>query len=51
MREDDALVIATFIQMKNPAARTVWAGIAPRHRQVVRRVLEQGLRRAALPDG
>ena len=51
MRGDDAVLIATFLQMKNPAARAVWAGVAPGHRQVVRRVLEGGLRRAASPDG
>ena len=51
MREEAAVVIATFLQMKNPAARTVWTGIAPGHRQVVRRVLEGGVRRASSSDG
>jgi hypothetical protein len=46
MREPDAVLVATFLQLKNPAARAIWAGVAPGHRQVVRRVLEQGVRRA-----
>ena len=35
-----ALLVATFIQMRNPLARVVWAGVSPGHRQAVRALLE-----------
>jgi hypothetical protein len=40
-RQQDTLLFATFVQLENPIARTLWARIAPRHRQVVRDLLEQ----------
>ncbi len=46
-RRPDAVMIATFLELKNPAARAVWAGVAPGHRQVVRHLLGQGVRGAA----
>ena len=43
---------ATFVQLENAIARALWAGIASRHRQVVRDLLEQasGPERAGQPD-
>ena len=40
-RQQHMLLFATFVQLDNPIARALWAGIAPRHRQVVRDLLEQ----------
>jgi hypothetical protein len=40
-RRQRTLLLATFLQQKNPLARAVWAGIAPGHRRMVRRLLEQ----------
>ncbi len=40
-RQQHTLLFATFVQLDNPIARALWAGIAPRHRQVVRDLLEQ----------
>lgn len=40
-RERRALVFATFIELRTADARTVWAGVAPRHRAVVRQLLER----------
>ena len=45
LRWQDALVVATFIEFANPVARAVWVGVGPGHRQVVRRVLDQGVHR------
>jgi hypothetical protein len=39
-RRKRTILLATFLQHKNPVARAVWAGIAPGHRQMVRRLLE-----------
>jgi hypothetical protein len=39
---EDAFLVATGpAQDRNPVARALWAGIAPRHRQVGRDLLEQ----------
>lgn len=46
MREDDALMVPTFLQLDGPAARGVWVPVGPMHREVVRRVLEHGVPRA-----
>lgn len=43
--QDGALLFATLLQLKNAAARTLWAGIAHGHRKVVSHVLEQGAQR------
>jgi hypothetical protein len=40
-RQGDTLLFATFVGLKNPLVRAVWAGVAPGHRQVVRSLLEQ----------
>lgn len=40
-RQQHTLLFATLVQLENRVARAVWAGIAPRHRQVVRHLLEQ----------
>jgi hypothetical protein len=40
-RQQHTLLFATFVQLENRIARALWAGIAPRHRQVVRDLLEQ----------
>jgi hypothetical protein len=40
-RQQHTLFYATFVQLENPIARALWAGIAPRHRHVVRALLEQ----------
>ncbi len=39
--QQHTLLFATFVQLENRIARARWAGIAPRHRQVVRGLLEQ----------
>jgi hypothetical protein len=39
MRRMHTLLFATFVQHENPVARSVWAGVAPVHRRVVRNVL------------
>lgn len=44
-RQQHTLHFATLVQLENRIARTVWAGIAPRHRQVVRYLLEQAVAR------
>jgi hypothetical protein len=43
-RRPDTLLVATFVQQRNPIARAIWAAIAPRHRQVVPWLLEQASR-------
>lgn len=40
-RRPRTLLCATFVHLENPAAHGLWAAIAPRHRQVVRDLLEQ----------
>jgi hypothetical protein len=40
--ERDTLLLATFVQHRNPAVRAMWAGIAPTHRQIVPRLLARG---------
>ena len=39
--QQHTLLFATFVQLENRIARTLWARIAPRHRQVVQDLLEQ----------
>jgi hypothetical protein len=39
MRRISTLLFATFVQHGNPVLRSVWAGVAPVHRQVVRNLL------------
>jgi hypothetical protein len=48
-RQQHTLLFATFVQLENHIARAVWAGIAPRHRQVVRDLLEQANSSERLP--
>jgi hypothetical protein len=45
-RERSAVVVATVMQLKNPAARAVWTGFAPKHRRVLRHLLEEAGERA-----
>jgi hypothetical protein len=40
-REQTAVVVATFMQLKNPVARAVWAAFAPQHRRVLRHLLKE----------
>jgi hypothetical protein len=47
MRQQDALLFATFVRLANPAARALWAGISPRHRQIVSQLLEQAIQPVA----
>jgi hypothetical protein len=47
-REQNALLVATFMQLKNPVARAVWAAFAPRHRKVLRHLIRQAGRRSAM---
>jgi hypothetical protein len=51
-RQQHTLLFATFVQLENAIARALWTGIASRHRQVVRDLLEQasGQDRAGRPD-
>lgn len=44
-RQQQALLVATFVQQENHIARAVWAGLAPVHRRVVRYLLERASRR------
>ena len=45
MRYREKLLFATLMQHKNPLARAMWAGIAPGHRRIVRRLLEDAAAR------
>jgi hypothetical protein len=45
-REQHGLLVATFIQLRNPVTRLVWAVTAPQHRQVLRHLLKEAGRRA-----
>ena len=47
-REQNALLVATFMQLKNPVARAVWAAFARRHRKVLRHLIRQAGRRSAM---
>ena len=40
-RQQQTLLVATFVQLDNAIARAVWAGVAPGHRRVVQNLLEQ----------
>jgi hypothetical protein len=44
-RRQQALLFATFVQLKTRIARAVWPQVAPRHRRVVRHLLQQAVRR------
>jgi hypothetical protein len=50
-REQEALVVATFMHLKNPAARAVWAAISPHHRKVLRHLIRQASQRALTNSG
>ena len=45
LREPCAILVATFVRLDNPLARVTWAAVAPGHRRVVPRLLEQASRR------
>src|SRR2546421_11182512 len=40
-REQDGLLVATFLHQENPIVRAVWPAVAPAHRRVMRSLLEQ----------
>jgi hypothetical protein len=40
-RAPGELFFATFLKLGNPLARATWAGVTPRHRQVVRGLLDR----------
>jgi hypothetical protein len=44
-REQETLLVVTFVQLDNVLARAVWARVAPGHRHTVRHLLEQASRR------
>jgi hypothetical protein len=44
-RRQETLLFATFVQLKTRIARAVWPQVAPRHRRVVRHLLQQVARR------
>jgi hypothetical protein len=44
----DGLLLATFVQQTNRAARALWAAITPRHQRVVRALLTHAARRVDL---
>ena len=44
-REPDAVLFSTLVQLDNPVARTVWAGVEAAHVRIVQRILEQAERR------
>jgi hypothetical protein len=50
-RERSAMVVATFMQLRNPAARAVWTGFAPKHRRVLHHLLEEAGERARCEHG
>ena len=43
-RQEDTLLVATFVRQQNPVARAMWAAVAPGHRQVVPSLLARGAR-------
>ena len=43
--QQHTLLFATFVQLENRIARGLWAAIAPRHRKIVRDLLEQMIHR------
>jgi hypothetical protein len=45
--EQHALLVASFMQLKNPIARAVWSAVSPRHRKVLPHLLKEASRRAA----
>lgn len=44
-RDQHALLVATFIQVKHPIARAVWAAVSPQHRKVLRHLIKEASRR------
>jgi hypothetical protein len=49
-RRPDGLLFATFVRLGNPVARLIWARVGPRHRAVVRGLLQRGAAAAATPN-
>jgi hypothetical protein len=47
LREPDALVVGTLVQLRNPVARAVWACIESHHRKVVRHLVRSAGERVA----
>jgi hypothetical protein len=50
-REQDALLFATFVQLDNPIARRVWAGLEDRHQQIVHDLLHDATDRLVTDAG
>ena len=44
-RRRETLLFATLVELKNPGARALWAGVAPAHRQGARYLLAQAVGR------
>jgi hypothetical protein len=42
--QPDSLLFATFVQLQNPIVRAIWAGVGPKHREVVPYLLERAAR-------
>jgi hypothetical protein len=51
LREPDALVVGTLVQLRNPVARAVWACIESHHRGVVRHLVRRAGERVAAGAG
>lgn len=49
--QPDGVLFATFVRLRNPAARLLWAGVAPRHRVVVRHLLTRAAAAVTPPVG
>jgi hypothetical protein len=47
LREPDALVVGTLVQLSNPVARAVWTCIESHHRRVVRHLVRSAGKRVA----
>lgn len=45
MRQQDSLLVAVFVQHRNPIARAVWAGVQPVHRRYSPYVCSRGVAR------
>src|SRR3954466_898856 len=48
--QDDRLLMATFMHLKNPLARLTWALVAPSHQRIVPRLIRQAIRRTSEED-
>jgi hypothetical protein len=44
-RRRGMLLVVTFVQLRNPIARAIWAAVAPWHRRIVPQLLRDACRR------